>query len=39
MEKEYQKPEVEVVSLVTEVVANNGEIDGNTGMVSNPWGI
>lgn len=37
MEREYQKPEVEVVSLVTEVVTST-EKPGITGNISNPFG-
>ena len=37
MKKEYQKPEVELVELETEVVMDEGA-EGETGNVSNPFG-
>ena len=35
MEKEYQKPEVEVVELVTEEITANDYVNGETGVISN----
>ena len=32
MEREYQRPEVEVVSLVTEEITSNDIIDGDMGL-------
>ena len=34
MEREYQRPEVELVSLVTEEITNEGILDGSTGLES-----
>ena len=36
MKKEYQKPEVEVVELVTEVIANDGNA-GDGDLESSLW--
>lgn len=37
MEKEYQKPEVEVVELVTEEITANDYVNGTIGVMSNNY--
>ena len=37
MEREYQKPEVEVVELVTEEITTEGGLEGDTGAGSNNY--
>ena len=37
MEKEYQKPEVEVVELVTEEITANDYVNGQIGITSNNY--